>query len=101
MPKNLSIELLMPKTYHESEVGRDRVVIPAPPYLSQYALCNFIDIDGKQGLSNLSKNTKDRLLQLLFLSLLHTNKHTIGTHTHIYSMCIYTYINRCLKSQHS
>ena len=32
---------------HESEVGRERVVIPAPSYLSQYALYNFIEIDGK------------------------------------------------------
>ncbi|KAJ6908793.1 hypothetical protein NC651_019001 [Populus alba x Populus x berolinensis] len=56
---------------HESEVGRDRGKIPAPPYLSQYALYNFIEIDGKQGLSNLSKNTKDWLLLVLFLSLLH------------------------------
>jgi hypothetical protein len=62
---------------HESDVGRDRV-IPAPPYLSQYALYNFFEIDGKQGLSNLSKNTKDRLLEVLVLSLLHT----IDTHTH-------------------
>jgi len=68
---------------HESEVGRDRVVIPAPPYLSQYELYNFIEIDGKQGLSNLSKNAKHQLLEVLFLSLLHI------------------YINQCLKSQHS
>jgi hypothetical protein len=54
---------------HESEVGRDRV-IPAPPYLSQYELYNFFEIDGKQGLSNLSKYTKDRLLEVLVLSLL-------------------------------
>nr|XP_034928415.1 LOW QUALITY PROTEIN: disease resistance protein RPV1-like [Populus alba] len=50
---------------HESEVGRDRV-IPAPPYLSQYMLYNFIENDGKQGLSNLSKNTKDWLLERIF-----------------------------------
>ncbi|XP_061949493.1 disease resistance protein RPV1-like [Populus nigra] len=50
---------------HESEVGRDRV-IPAPPYLSQYARYNFFEIYGKQGLSNLSKNTKDRLLERIF-----------------------------------
>ena len=67
---------------HESEVGRDRVVIPAPPYLSQDALSNFIEIDGKQGLSNVSKYTTGWLLQVLFLSLLHTNKHTTGTHKH-------------------
>ncbi|XP_034888788.1 TMV resistance protein N [Populus alba] len=48
---------------HESEVGRDRVVIPAPPYLSQYARYNFFEIYGKQRLGNLSKNTKDRLLE--------------------------------------
>nr|TKS16538.1 hypothetical protein D5086_0000022720 [Populus alba] len=52
---------------HESEVGRDRVVIPAPPYLSQYTLYNFIEIDGKQGLSNLSKRAKDRLLEKIFV----------------------------------
>nr|XP_034896452.1 TMV resistance protein N-like isoform X3 [Populus alba] len=50
---------------HESEVGRDGV-IPAPPYLSQYELYNFFEIDGKQGLSNLSKYTKDRLLERIF-----------------------------------
>nr|TKR74175.1 hypothetical protein D5086_0000297780 [Populus alba] len=33
---------------HESEVGRDGG-IPAPPYLSQYWLYNFIGIDDKQG----------------------------------------------------
>jgi hypothetical protein len=70
---------------HESEVGRDRV-IPAPPYLSQYAQYNFIEIDGKQGLSNLSNYTKDRLLEVPFLSLLH-----IYIYIYIYS----------LKSQHS
>uniref|UniRef100_A0A3N7G2P9 Uncharacterized protein n=1 Tax=Populus trichocarpa TaxID=3694 RepID=A0A3N7G2P9_POPTR len=48
---------------HESEVGRDGG-IPAPPHLSQYPLYNFFEIDGKQGLSNLSKNTKDWLLQI-------------------------------------
>jgi hypothetical protein len=69
---------------HESEVGRDGAVIPAPPYLSQYARYNFFEIYGKQGLSNLSKNTKDRLLEVLVLSLLHTNKHTIGTRAHRY-----------------
>jgi hypothetical protein len=81
---------------HESKVGRDGG-ITAPPHLSHYPLYNFIEIDGKQGLSNLSKNTKDWLLQVLFLSLLHTNKHTI-IYIYIY---IYIYINQCLKSQHS
>jgi hypothetical protein len=57
-------------------------------------LYNFIEIDGEQVLRNFSKYTKDLLLEVLFLSLLHTNKHTIGARTH-------TYINRCLKSQHS
>jgi hypothetical protein len=66
---------------HESEVEGD-TVIPAPPYLSQYALYNFFEIDGKQGLSNVSKYTTGWLLQVLFLSLLHTNKHTTGTHKH-------------------
>nr|TKR91752.1 TMV resistance protein N-like [Populus alba] len=51
---------------HESEVGRDRAVIPTPPYMSQYARCNFFEIYGKQGLCNLSKNTKDRLLERIF-----------------------------------
>ncbi|RQO93003.1 hypothetical protein POPTR_007G143300v4 [Populus trichocarpa] len=50
---------------HESEVGRDRV-IPAPPYLSQNALYNSIEIDGKQGQSNLSKYAEDRLLERIF-----------------------------------
>ena len=51
---------------HESEVGRDGG-ITAPPHLSQYPLYNFIEIDGKHGLSNLSKNTNDRLLEVPFL----------------------------------
>jgi hypothetical protein len=79
---------------HRFEVGRDRV-IPAPPYLSQYALYNFFEIYGKQVLRNLSKNTKDRLLEVLVLSLLHTNKHTIGARAHTD-----IYIIRCLKSQY-
>nr|TKR78427.1 hypothetical protein D5086_0000282100 [Populus alba] len=67
---------------HESEVGRDRV-ISAPPFLSQCPLYNFNETASKEGLSNLSKYTKDVLERIIdfreyFILSFHNGSAMIG-----------------------
>jgi len=71
-----------------------RLPIQAKKYLSLFlfACADLIEIQGMEGLSNhgwiirsvpnykSSNNYKRSLIDVLFLSLLHTNKHTIGTY---------------------
>ena len=65
-----------------------------------YGCRDLIEIEGMEGLSNhgwfissvtrskISNNCKRSLVEVLFLSLLHSNKHTIGTY--------YIYMNECV-----
>jgi hypothetical protein len=75
-----------------------RLPIQAKKYLSLFLFgCpDLIEIEGMEGLCNhgwfisyvtkskLSNNYKKSLVEVLFLSLLHTNKHTIGTFYIVY-----------------